>query len=224
MDATRAPWGPAAASFRSERDLPSPGSYRWDMHSDATGIFIPGRVPLINAPLYEAMRRRRPRGRNMELRGHRGSRRADGARGGVARIRVGRRGACRWRGRRAIPRPDSASRRCRGGGIRGTAQGGWAGLAQAANGGRLGRSSGARWRRLTRDNYCYRESNGQFQRFRPVARSPAVTTPRILGRAATQFNPLVRRVFLPPGGPAPRRSRHRRPDAGRTAGGQIDSR
>ena len=186
---------------RLRRGLPRAGSYRRDMRFDANGIFIPGRVPLINAPLYEAMRRRRPRGRNMEIRAHRGLRRAAGARGGVARIRVGRRGACRWRGRRAIPRPDSASRQLRGGGIPGTAQGGWTGLAQAANGGRLGRSSGARRRRLTRDNYCYRESNGQFQRFRPAARSPAVTTPRILGRAATQFNPLVRRVFLPHGVP-----------------------
>ncbi len=209
---------------RLRRGLPRAGSYRRDMHSDADGIFILGAVPLINAPLNEAVRLRRPRGRSMELRGHRGSQRADGARGGVARIRVGRRGACRWRGRRAIPRPDSASRQLRGGGIPGTAQGGWTGFAQAANGGRFDRSSGARWRRLTRDNYCYRESNGQFQRFRPPARSPAVTTPRILGRAATQFNPLVRRVFLPPGGPAPRRSRHLRPDAARTPGGQIDSR
>ena len=209
---------------RLRRGLLGPGSYRRDMHSDADGIFIPGRVPLINAPLYEAVRRRRPRGRSMEIRAHRGSRRAAGAGSGVARIRVGGRGACRWRGGCSIPGPGSASRQRRGGGFRGAAQGGWTGLAQVANGGRLGRSSGARRRRLTRDNYCYRESNGQFQRFRPPARSPAVTTPRILGRAATQFNPLVRRVFLPPGGPAPRRSRHLRPDAARTPGGQIDSR
>ena len=80
------------------------------------------------------------------------------------------------------------------------------------------------WSRLTRDNYRYRESNDQFQRFRPAARSPAVTTPRILGRAAMQFNPLVRRVFLPPRGPAPRRSRRPRPDPARTPGGRIDSR
>ena len=75
------------------------------------------------------------------------------------------------------------------------------------------------WSRLTRDNYRYRESNGQFQRFRPPARSPAVTTPRILGRAATQFNPLVRRVFLPPGGPprAARAARAPMPAARRAA-------
>ena len=209
---------------RLRRGLPRAGSYRRDMHSDADGIFIPGAVPLINAPLNEAVRRRRPRGRSMEIRAHRGSRREGGARGGVARIRFGGRGACRWRGGRSIPGPGSASRERRGGGFRGTAQGGWTGLAQAPNGGRLGRSPGARWHRLTRDNYCYRESNGQFQRFRPPARSPAVTTPRILGRAATQFNPLVRRVFLPPGGPVLRPSRHLRPDAARPPGGQIDSR
>ena len=47
---------------RLRRGLPRAGSYRRDMHSDVDGIFIPGRVPLINAPLYEAVRRRRPRG------------------------------------------------------------------------------------------------------------------------------------------------------------------
>ena len=155
-----------------QRGLPSPGSYRRDMHSDADGIFILGAVPLINAPLNEAVRRRRPRGRSMEIREHRGSRRADGARGGVAGIRFGGRSACRWRGGRSVPGPGSASRQRRGGGFRGTAQGGWTELAQAPNGGRFDRSSGARWRRLTRDNYCYRESNGQFQRFRPAARKP----------------------------------------------------
>ncbi len=157
---------------RLRRGLPRAGSYRRDMRFDANGIFIPGRVPLINAPLYEAMRRRRPRGRNMEIRGHRGSRWAAGARGGVARIRCGGRCACRWRGGRPVPGRGFASRQRRGGAIPGTAQGDWTGLGQAANGGRLDRSSGARWRRLTRDNYCYRELNGQFQRSRPAARKP----------------------------------------------------
>ena len=140
------------------------------MYFDANGIFIFGAVPLIKWAPGTGNAATTAAGRNMELRAHQGSWRADGAHGGAARIGagVGARvdGAAGARFAGPVPPPARAVAE----GFRVPFKVGWTGLGQAANGGRFERSSGGRWRRLTRDNCSYRESNRQFRRF------PSATT------------------------------------------------
>ena len=68
------------------------------------------------------------------------------------------------------------------------------------------RDGSARYR-LTRDNCCYRESNGRFQRLRPATAKPPCRDPQIVGRAVTLFKPLVRCQVSPAGA----RETHRPP-------------